>query len=75
LRQARFHWELVSANGILVGRLAKSFAPPANMQWISARVAAILVWQADDDTSEFRALTRCERWEVVLPELIFDTLF
>ena len=72
LRQGKSRWELFDAGGLLIGRLAKSFAPPANMQWLSARVAAILVRQADDGASGFRALARCERWEVVLPELVYE---
>jgi len=72
LRQGKSRWELLDAGGQLIGRLARSFAPPANMQWLSARVAAILVRQADDGASGFRALARCERWEVVLPELVYE---
>jgi hypothetical protein len=42
------------------------------MDCVAARVAAILVrYRTDDSEPEYRHRIRCERWEVVLPELVF----
>ncbi|NHZ81025.1 RecQ family ATP-dependent DNA helicase [Massilia sp. CCM 8695] len=72
LREGKSRWELVTAGGVLVGQLARSFKPPPHLRWSAGRVAAILVRQADDDETEYRRLARCAQWEVVLPELVFD---
>ncbi|HEX8610004.1 MAG TPA: RecQ family ATP-dependent DNA helicase [Telluria sp.] len=72
LREGKTKWELVTAHGVVVGQLARSFKPPRTLRWSAGRVAAILVRQADDGDPQFRHLARCARWEVVLPELVFD---
>ena len=65
-------WLLRDAQDRLVGRLAASYAPPAAMVCVAARAAAILVrFRSDDHSSGHQHLIRCERWEVVLPELVF----
>ncbi|MBN8451898.1 RecQ family ATP-dependent DNA helicase [Accumulibacter sp.] len=65
-------WLLLDARDRLVGRLAASYAPPAAMSCVAARAAAILVrFRSDDHSTEHQHLIRCERWEVVLPELVF----
>jgi ATP-dependent DNA helicase RecQ len=42
------------------------------MRCIAARVAAIIVRRREDGEAEYRDLARCERWEVVVPELVFE---
>jgi ATP-dependent DNA helicase RecQ len=65
-------WLLLDAQDRLVGRLAASYVPPVAMDCVAARVAAILVRLRSDDQSTGHAQrTRCARWEVVLPELVF----
>jgi len=64
-------WLLTTGKGDIVGRLAQSFKPPHKMLCIEARVAAILTRWKKDDESNYRDFIRCERWEVVLPELVF----
>ncbi len=58
--------------GNLVGRLAAGYTPPAGMECIAARVAAILVrYRTDESKPEYRHRIHCERWEIVLPELVY----
>jgi ATP-dependent DNA helicase RecQ len=56
----------------VIGRLAKKFAPPPRMKCIEARVFAIIVRRREDEGVEFQDRVCCDRWEVVLPELIFE---
>ena len=71
LQQQREHWALVDGKGNTVGRLARAYAPPAGMRCIAASVAAIIVREREDSEAEYRDFARCERWEVVVPELVF----
>jgi ATP-dependent DNA helicase RecQ len=41
------------------------------MKCISACVAAIVVREREDTKPEFLDSVRCDRWEVVVPELVF----
>jgi len=72
LRHEGRRWLLLDMKDRLVGRLAASYAPPAAMNCVAARVAAIVVrWRRDDHSTEHAHRIRCERWEIVLPELVF----
>ncbi|HEU0201680.1 MAG TPA: RecQ family ATP-dependent DNA helicase [Burkholderiaceae bacterium] len=71
LRRVGERLALFDAAGIYVGRLASAFEPPAGMACVEARVAAIVVRLRTDSEPEFMHLALCERWEVVLPELVF----
>ena len=63
-------WELLDGAGTIVGRLAKSFVPPPRTQCVSATVHAIVAWSRDASKPEYQV--RCDTWEVVVPELIFE---
>jgi len=71
LRKEWEHLALVDGKGNTVGRLARAYAPPAGMSCMAASVAAIIVRERDDSEAEFRDRLRCERWEVVVPDLVF----
>jgi ATP-dependent DNA helicase RecQ len=73
LRLQRGHerWVLVDGKGNTVGWLARGYAPPAGMNCIAASVAAIIVRQREDSELEYHSRLRCERWEVVVPGLVF----
>ncbi len=62
---------ICNGQGIQVGQLAKGYRPPAGMRCAQARVSAILVWQREQSDAEYQHLAKCERWEVVLPDLVF----
>ena len=63
-------WELLDSAGTIVGRLAKSFKPPPRAQCICATVHAIVARSRDATPPEYHV--RCDTWEVVIPELIFE---
>ena len=65
-------WELLDTAGSVVGRLAWSFKPPPGMQCRSAEVLAIVGWSREASESRYRDSIRCDVWEVVVPELIFE---
>jgi ATP-dependent DNA helicase RecQ len=71
LKLERDKFILKDQNGTTVGRLAAAYAAPAGMQCISACVAAVIVRYKTDSEPEFQRFTRCERWEVVVPELVY----
>jgi ATP-dependent DNA helicase RecQ len=71
LKQEGSKWGLVDKTGITIGRLASSYKPPHAMKCISACVAAIVVREREDTKPEFLDSVRCDRWEVVVPELVF----
>jgi len=71
LQKEREHWALVDGEGNTVGWLARAYAPPAGTSCIAASVAAIVMREREDSEPEYRDHARCERWEVVVPELVF----
>jgi ATP-dependent DNA helicase RecQ len=72
LRRSAQHWELCDQHGHVVGRLSKAFAPPVDMRCLSGQVSAVIVRRRMDSEPQYQATLRCEQWEVVLPELIFE---
>ena len=65
-------WELLNRDGRTVGRLAERFKPPSGMRCRSAEVLAIVGWGRDASERRYRASQKCETWEVVVPELVFE---
>ena len=65
-------WELLNKGGVVVGRLAKSFKPPAGTQCRSATVLAVVGWSREASKPEYRKGMKCDAWEVIVPELIFE---
>jgi ATP-dependent DNA helicase RecQ len=65
--------ELCDAGGQVVCRLAKSYAPPTGMRCVEVRAAAVVARFRDESEAEYRDSFRCEQWEVVVPELVFDS--
>jgi ATP-dependent DNA helicase RecQ len=73
LRRIDQEWELIDGEGRTVGRMARAFVMPAGMRCVEARVVAIQVRFRDDSEATYRDLCRCERWEVVMPELVLES--
>ena len=71
LQREHEHWALVDGRGNTVGWLARAYAPPADMSCVEASVAAIIVREREDSDPEYQDRLRCERWEVVVPDLVF----
>ena len=58
-------WEIADVNGVTVTRMAQKFRPPAG-EILAVRVFAIQVRHAKGTELE---TARCQRWELVLPEI------
>ncbi len=58
--------------GEVVGQMAKAFAPPAGMRCCAAKVAAVIRRYRSDSELEFQHLARCEHWETVIPDFVFE---
>ena len=70
----RGRWDLLNLDGIVVGQLAGSYEIPDGMHVKSATVLAIAVWERDNSDPEYQQGIQCDRWEVVVPELVLEHL-
>ena len=68
----RGSWELLDRSGMVVGRLAKSFEPPAGMRCRGGTVLAIVEWDREASDPQHQDKVKCDSWEVVIPELVFE---
>lgn len=65
-------WVLLNRANQPVGRLAKSFKPPAGMRCRSVKVFAVTGWNRETSDPNYRDAVRCDTWEVIVPELVFE---
>ena len=65
-------WQLLDSNGTVVGQLAGNFEAPSGTRCTSASVLAIAVRSREYEKPQYQDRLRCETWEVVVPELIFE---
>ena len=65
-------WELLDRSGMVIGRLAQAFEPPPGMRCRSARVFAVVAWSREASEPQYRDRAKCDAWEVVVPELVFE---
>jgi len=72
VRMEKNCWQLFDQQNRIVGRLARAFTPPSAMRVSEARVAAIRVQERSNTEDKYHDSLRCDRWEVVMPELIFE---
>ena len=72
VRASSGRWELLDRNGTIVGQLANSFEAPDDMRCAFATVLAVATWDRERSEPEYRDRLRCDRWEVVVPELVFE---
>ena len=65
-------FELQDSKGMVVARLANKFVPPSDMYCRSAEVFAIV--RRDKATSDATYLEsiKCDSWEVIVPQLVFE---
>jgi ATP-dependent DNA helicase RecQ len=66
-------WRIDNAAGQTLARLSRAFAPPEGTTFLRGTVAAILTWRREDGDEDYHHLLRRSAWEVVLPELVFDS--
>ena len=64
--------ELLDGNGTVVGQLAKDYDGIVGRRCTHARVLGIVSWERERSEPEFQKGLRCDIWEVVLPELVFE---
>ncbi len=64
--------KLIDRHGRCVGRMARAFAVAPGERCIQARVAAVVVRLREDSDPAYHDRLRCNRWEVVVPELVFE---
>ena len=63
-------WRIFDQDGNPVGRMARTWSPPAGMTIERAVVHGIFTrWAKDEADEEHRQRLRCEAWEVVVPKL------
>ena len=62
---------LTNSQGVIIGRLARKFEAPKGATFVGGQVLAIVTRYRDDSSEEFHSQLRQERWEVIVPELIF----
>ena len=63
---------LLDGSGTIVGRLGRKFMPPARMRCTSASVVAVVAWSREASDPRYRDDLKCDNWEVVIPELVYE---
>ena len=72
LRGGASRWELLDRSGTVVGQLAGNFEAPAGTRCTSASVLAIATWNREYSEPQYQSGLKCDTWEVVVPELVFE---
>ena len=72
VREGARRWELLDCNGTVVGQLARDFEGIAGMRCAFAKVLAVVSWDRERSEPEYQKGIRCDSWEVVVPELVFE---
>ena len=72
VRTTQQPWLLLDRAGNVVGRLAKGYTPPAAMRLRSATVLAVVARSRTDSEPQYQDTLKCDEWEVVVPELVFQ---
>jgi len=74
VRRQSSRWELLDGEGVVVGTLAGGFEPPADTHCVDAHVTAIVSWKRSHSDPHYQKQIKCDEWEVVVPELIFEPI-
>ena len=72
VRSQSGRWELRDDAGVVVGTLAGRFEPPAGTHCVDATVTAVVTWRRTDSDLEYQKHLKCDQWDVVVPELVFE---
>jgi ATP-dependent DNA helicase RecQ len=65
-------WMMQNAQGQALGRMARSWSPPAGLRFLRGEVGAIVRWRKSDNQEEYRTHLRRDIWEAIIPELVFS---
>ena len=71
-RMAADRWELLDQSGTVVGQLVKGCQAPSGVRCAFATVMAVVEWDRERSDPDCRNGLRCENWEVVVPEIVFE---
>ena len=71
-RMGADRWELLDRSGTVVGQLARGFRVPAGVRCAFATVMAIVEWDRERSDPDYWDGLRCDSWEVVVPEIVFE---
>ena len=72
VRRRNDRWEVLDRRGTVVGMLAGSFEAPNGMHCVEASVSAIATWGKSQSDPQYTKELRCDQWEVVIPDLVFE---
>ena len=72
IRHRNDRWEILDLRGVVVGVLAGSFEVPNGMRCVEASVSAIATWGKNQSDPQYTSELKCDRWEVVIPDLVFE---
>ncbi|WP_417599621.1 RecQ family ATP-dependent DNA helicase [Pararhodobacter oceanensis] len=72
LTMAGDRWQIEDSRGRALGRMAKTFAPPKGTRFVTGEIAAIIYRHKEDSDESFHHLLKRKRWEVIVPELVFE---
>ncbi len=72
MREGVTRWELLDCNGTVVGQLARDFEGISGMKCAFAKVLAVVAWDRECSEPEYQKGIRCESWDVVVPEMVFE---
>ena len=64
-------WMLKNRQGHTLGKMARSWSPPAGASFLRGEVGAIVRWRRSDNQEEYRESIRRDEWETIVPELVF----
>ena len=65
-------FELLDRSGTVVGRFARAFEVPPATRCRAATVRAVVTWSREESEPQYREGLKCDTWEVVVPELVFE---
>lgn len=66
------NWMVENQNGVQLARMAKAWSPPDGRRFVRGTIGAVIIWKKSDNAEEYRTALQRERWEVVLPEMVFE---
>ena len=65
-------WSFATGTGASWVDWPRPMSIPRGCRCVEARVAAIVARRLEDTEADYRDAVRCDHWEVVVPELVFD---
>ena len=72
MRHRNDRWEILDRGGVVVGVLAGGFEVPNGMRFVEASVSAIATWGKNQSDPQYTSELKCDQWEVVIPDLVFE---